>query len=134
MDRGPQGLCQTDSGHGIVVGASQAGSDGQRLCPNPMEVVLVGMGACSAFDVVDILEKSREPIADCVSEIEAERAEEHPRVFTRIHVHYILSGNGLNRDKVAHAIELTAEKYCSASIMIGHTAEITYDFEIVETA
>ena len=126
-------LGESDSGHGLVVGGSK-GADGQTLCPSPMEVVLIGMGACSAFDVVDILEKGREAVTDCISELSAERAEEHPRVFTRIHVHYVLSGRGLSRDKVARAIELTAEKYCSASIMISGTAEITYDFDIVESA
>jgi putative redox protein len=125
-------LGETDSGHGVVVGASK-GADGRSLCPSPMELVLIGVGSCSAFDVVHILEKAREPISDCVAELEAERAEEDPRVFTHVHVHYVVSGRGLNRDKVERAIQLSAETYCSASIMIAKTAAITHDFEIVET-
>jgi putative redox protein len=99
-----------------------------------METVLIGTGACTAFDVVHILDKGREPIEDCVVELEAERAEKDPRVFTRIHMHFVVSGRGLSRAKVGRAIELSAEKYCSASAMLAHTAEITRDFEVIDTA
>ncbi len=124
-------LGESGSGHSLTVGVSK-GADGRSLSASPMEVVLIGVGACSAFDVVHILEKGREPIADCVAELEAERAEDDPRVFTKIHLHYVLSGRGLSRDKVSRAIQLSADKYCSASAMMGKTAEITHDFEIIE--
>ncbi len=96
-----------------------------------MEMVLMGTGGCTAFDVVMILKKSRQDIIDCMVEIEAERATEDPKVFTRIHYHFILTGNNLKPQQVERAINLSAEKYCSASIMLGKTAEMTHDFEIV---
>ena len=123
---------ESGTGHGVVM--SSIGDDGKSLGPTPMEMVLIGTGACTAYDVVDILEKSREPIEGCVAEMEAERAPEAPRVFTRIHVHFVVTGKGLNSEKVRRAIDLTAEKYCSATIMLAKTAEITHDFEIVEPA
>jgi putative redox protein len=98
-----------------------------------MELVLIGMGGCSAYDVVHILEKGREAIDDVALELDAERAEEDPKVFTRIHMHFVVKGRGLTRNKVERAIQLSVEKYCSASAMIGKTAKITQDFEIVET-
>lgn len=97
-----------------------------------MEVVLIGMGGCTAFDVVHILRKQRQDVRDCVAEIDAERAPTDPKVFTRIHVHFKIAGHGLDAKKVAHAIELSATKYCSASIMLGKTAKITHDFELTE--
>lgn len=97
-----------------------------------MEMVLIGMGGCTAFDVVMILQKARQPIDDCIVEISAERAEDIPKVFTKIHVHYIVKGRGLSEKQVEKAIHLTAEKYCSVSIMLAATAEVTHDFEIVE--
>jgi putative redox protein len=97
-----------------------------------MEMLLLGMGGCTAFDVVHILRKSRQPISDCVAELEAERAAEDPKIFTRIHVHFIVTGTGLDEKRVARAVSLSADKYCSASIMLGKTAEITHDFEIRE--
>ncbi len=121
---------ESGTGHGVLM--SSIGDDGKSLGPTPMEMVLIGTGACTAYDVVDILEKSREPIEGCVAEMEAERAPEPPRVFTRIHVHFVVTGSGLNPDKVQRAIDLTAEKYCSATIMLAKTAEVTHDFEIVE--
>ena len=121
---------ESGTGHGVLM--SSIGDDGKSLGPTPMEMVLVGTGACTAYDVVDILEKSREPIEACVAEMEAERAPEAPRVFTRIHVHFVITGRGLNPEKVQRAIDLTAEKYCSATIMLAKTAEVTHDFEIVE--
>jgi putative redox protein len=97
-----------------------------------MEMLLLGMGGCTAFDVVYILKKSRQPVTDVVTEIEAERADEEPKVFTRIHVHFIVTGTGLDDKRVRRAVSLSADKYCSASIMLGKTAEITHDYEIRE--
>lgn len=123
---------RADSGHDVMMdGATDAG--GQNKGSRPMEVVLIGMGGCTAFDVVHILRKQRQEVADCLAEIDAQRAATDPKVFTRIHVHFKLSGRKLDAKKVAHAIELSAHKYCSASIMLGKTAEITHDFEIIET-
>jgi len=120
-----------DSGHDVVMdGAPEAG--GQNKGARPMEVVLIGMGGCTAFDVVHILRKQRQDVADCVAELDAERAATDPKVFTRIHVHFKITGRALDAKKVAHAIELSASKYCSASIMIGKTATITHDFELRE--
>jgi putative redox protein len=99
-----------------------------------MELVLIGTGSCSAYDVVHILEKGREAIEDVVVELEAERAEQDPRVFTRIHMHFVVKGRRLSREKVERAIQLSVEKYCSASAMIAKTATITHDFEVVDTA
>jgi putative redox protein len=119
-----------DSGHAIVMdGAPDAG--GQNKGSRPMEVVLIGTGGCTAFDVVHILKKQRQDVTDCVADIDAQRAETDPKVFTHIHVHFKVTGRNLDPKKVAHAIELSATKYCSASIMLGKTAEITHDFEII---
>ncbi len=119
------------SGHTVTMdGAPESG--GQNKGPRPMELVLMGMGGCTAFDVVHILRKSRQDIADCVAEIDADRAATDPKVFTRIHVHFVVSGRNLDPKKVAHAIELSASKYCSASIMLGKTARITHDYEVIE--
>jgi putative redox protein len=98
-----------------------------------MDLVLIGTGGCSAWDVVSILTKSREAIEDCVVEVEADRAEQDPQVFTRIHMHFVLRGRSLDPRKVQRAIELSAEKYCSASAMLAKTASITHDFELVDT-
>ncbi len=123
-------LGKTESGHTVLMdGAPEAG--GKNLGLRPMEMVLMGTGGCTAFDVVMILKKSRQDIIDCMVEIEAERATEDPKVFTRIHYHFILTGNNLKPQQVERAINLSAEKYCSASIMLGKTAEMTHDFEIV---
>lgn len=124
-------LAQSESGHSVLMdGAPAAG--GQNLGPRPMEMVLMGTGGCTAFDVIAILKKSRADVVDCEVALEAERAETDPKVFTRIHMHFIVSGRKLKPDQVKRAIDLSAEKYCSASIMLGKTAEITHDFEIVE--
>ncbi len=123
-------LGETESGHTVLMdGAPEVG--GRNLGLRPMEMVLMGTGGCTAFDVVMILKKSRQDIIDCMVEIEAERATEDPKVFTRIHYHFILTGNNLKPQQVERAINLSAEKYCSASIMLGKTAEMTHDFEIV---
>lgn len=124
-------IAESGSGHMLVTGRAD-GPDGRSLCPSPMELVLLGMGGCTAFDVVQILEKSRESVEDCIAELEAERAPTDPKVFTKVHVHFRVTGRGLDPAKVDRAIKLSAEKYCSASIMIGKTAAITHDFEIVE--
>ena len=124
-------VAESGSGHGIVVdGAPDVG--GRDLGPRPMELVLMGTGACSAIDVVHILRKARQEVADCVVELESVRADEDPKVFTRIHMHYIVTGKGLARSQVERAIKLSKEKYCSATIMLAHSAEITYGFEVRE--
>ncbi|MGH6861559.1 MAG: OsmC family protein [Phyllobacterium sp.] len=124
---------ESGSGHKIVLGTA-LGSEGQTPGPSPMELMLIGTGGCSAFDVVHILEKGREAIEDCVVEIDAERAEQDPKVFVRIHMHFIVKGRDLSRNKVERAISLSVEKYCSASAMLAKTAAITHDFVVVDTA
>lgn len=125
-------VAESGSGHAVVVDASPD-VGGRDLGPRPMELVLMGTGACSAVDVVHILRKARQPISDCVLELDSDRAAEDPKVFTRIHLHYIVTGKGLNPLQVERAIKLSKEKYCSASIMLAKTADITFDFEIRET-
>ncbi|MGD2074139.1 MAG: OsmC family protein [Gammaproteobacteria bacterium] len=122
---------ESGSGHAIVMdGPPEHG--GRNLGVRPMEMLLLGMGGCTAFDVVHILRRSRQEVSDCVAEIEAERAVEEPKVFTKIHVHFIVTGRGLSEKRVARAVDLSAQKYCSASIMLGKTAQITHDYEIRE--
>ena len=122
---------ESPSGHSVVMdGAPEAG--GRDLGVRPMEMLILGLGGCTSFDVVSILQKSRQALVECEVEIEAERASEIPKVFTRIHLHFIVKGNQLDAKKVAKAIELSAGKYCSASRMLEKTAEITHDFEIVD--
>lgn len=122
---------ETGSGHSVVMdGAPDSG--GRNLAARPMEMVLIGMGGCTAFDVVMILQRARQPISDCIVEIEAERADEVPKVFTKIHAHYIIKGKGLSEKQVEKAVKLSAEKYCSVSIMLAETADITHDYEIIE--
>ncbi len=121
----------TETGHSITMdGAQEYG--GQNQGARPMELLLIGMGGCSAFDVVLILKKSRQDIVDCVVEIDSERADSEPKVFTKIHAHFKVSGRGLSEKHVDRAVQLSAEKYCSASIMLGKSAEMTHDFEIIE--
>lgn len=122
---------ESESGHAVVLdGPPSAG--GRNIGIRPMELLLIGMGGCSAFDVVSILTRGRQDLVDCRAELSAERAEEDPKVFTRIHVHYVVSGRGLKAATVERAIKLSAEKYCSASIMLGKTAEVTHDYKIVD--
>jgi putative redox protein len=122
-------LGESGSGHAVVMdGPPDYG--GRNLGVRPMEMLLLGMGGCASFDVVLILNRSRQSITDCVAEIEAERAEQDPKVFTAIHVHFIVTGKELDEKRVARAVELSAGKYCSASIMLGKTATITHDYEI----
>jgi putative redox protein len=124
-------LAETGSGHAVVMdGAPEAG--GRNLAPRPMEILLAGTGGCTAFDVVSILKKGRHAVTGCEVELKAERAATDPKVFTRIHFHFRVSGKRLKPEAVARAIELSGGKFCSASIMLGKTAEITHDFEIVE--
>ncbi|WP_455235039.1 OsmC family protein [Thiogranum longum] len=122
-------LGESGSGHAVVMdGPPDHG--GRNLGVRPMEMLLLGMGGCTAFDVVSILRKSRQSVSDCVAEIEAERAASDPKIFTAIHVHFIVTGRQLSEKHVARAIQLSAEKYCSASIMLARSAEITHDYEI----
>ncbi len=124
-------LGETESGHAVLMDGAPEGG-GRNLGPRPMEMLLIGAGGCTAYDVVHILKKSRAAITDCVAEIEAERADKDPKVFTKIHFHFIVTGKNLKPDQVERAIALSAEKYCSASIMLGKTAAMTHDFELVE--
>lgn len=120
---------ETGSGHAVVMdGPPEVG--GRDLGPRPMEMLLLGMGGCSGFDVVQILKKARQPIADCEVSLTAERAETEPKVYTRIHACYTVSGQGLSTKQVERAIKLSIEKYCSASIMLGAMAQITYEFTV----
>ncbi len=122
---------ESPSGHAVVMdGPPEFG--GRNLGIRPMEMLILGLGGCSAFDVMLILQKSRQQVVHCEVELDYDRADENPKVFTRIHLHFIVTGKGLEESRVARAIQLSAEKYCSASIMLGKTAEITHDYEIVE--
>ncbi|WP_256750345.1 OsmC family protein [Mesorhizobium sp. Mes31] len=123
---------ESGSGHKLVLGTA-LGPEGKTPGPSPMELVLIGTGGCSAYDVVHILEKGREAVEDCVVELDADRAETEPRVFTRIHMHFVVKGRSLSSDKVKRAINLSIEKYCSASAMLAKTATITHDFEVIDT-
>jgi len=125
-------FAETGSHHVVAMdGALEAG--GRNIAPRPMELLLAGTGGCSAYDVVLILKKGRQAVSGCEVSLQAQRADSDPRVFLRIHMHFRVSGKQLKREAVARAIELSKEKYCSASIMLGKTAEITHDFEIIET-
>ncbi|MGB5427145.1 MAG: OsmC family protein [Gammaproteobacteria bacterium] len=124
---------ESGSGHSVVMdGPPESG--GRDLGIRPMEMLLLGMGGCTAFDVVMILGKARQQIVDCVVDIDATRADTDPKVFTQIHVHFVVTGDDLSDRQVARAVELSAEKYCSASIMLGKTATITHDYEIVDSS
>lgn len=124
-------LGETESGHAVLMdGAPAAG--GRNLGPRPMEMLLLGTGGCTSFDVISILKKSRQAVSDCYVEIDAERAETDPKVFTKIHLHFVVTGKDIKPEVVERAIKLSAEKYCSASIMLGATAAMSHDFEIVE--
>ena len=125
-------IAESGSGHSISMdGAVEAG--GQNRAARPMELLLAGTGGCTAFDVVLILKKGRHQVSSCEVALKATRAETDPKVFTHIHFHFRVSGKQLKPEAVARAIELSKDKYCSASIMLGKTAEITHDFEIIET-
>ena len=124
-------VAESGSGHAVVLDASPD-VGGRNLGARPMELVLMGAGACSAIDVVHILRKARQPITDCLVELEAERAGEDPKTFTKIHMHYVVTGKGLSATQVERAVKLSKEKYCSATIMLAKTAEITYEVSIVD--
>ena len=122
---------ESGSGHALVMdGPPEFG--GRNLGVRPMEMMLLGLGGCTQFDVVHILRKGRHEVTRCEVELTAERAESEPKVFTRIHIHFVVSGPRLTEKAVERAIALSAEKFCSASIMLGRTAEITHDFELIE--
>ncbi len=124
-------VVETGSGHAVVAdGAADAG--GRNIGARPMELVLAGTVACTAFDVVWILKKARQPVADCVVDARAERATIEPKVFTRIHLLYRVAGRGLDSRQVERAVRLSKEKYCSATIMLAKTAEVSYDVEIID--
>ena len=121
---------QTPDGHQVPIdGPLEAGGTNQGM--RPMELILMGVGACSAFDVMTILKKSRQDVSDCRCEVEGTRAVDIPKVFTDIHLHFVVSGNDLNEKSVARAIDLSAEKYCSAAIMLAKAANVTHSYEIV---
>jgi len=125
-------VAESGSGHAVVVdGAPDIG--GRDSGPRPMELVLMGTGACSAVDVMLILRKARQHVDDCVVELDAERATEDPKVFTRIHFRYVVTGHSVSATHVERAIRLSRDKYCSATAMLAKTAEVTFDYEIVES-
>ena len=122
---------ESSNGHTVMLDGPPEGG-GRNLGPRPMEMLLLSMGACSAYDVISILKKSRQEIVDCDVKITAKRADEHPKIFTDIHLYFTISGKELKEKNVERAIQLSAEKYCSASIMLGAMAKITHDYVIVE--
>jgi putative redox protein len=124
-------LAETGSNHLVTMDGAPDGG-GRNLAPRPMEIVLAGTGGCSAYDVVVILKKSGQDVTGCEVKLSAERAATDPKVFTKIHMHWIVRGRGLKRNLVEHAVRLSHEKYCSATAMLAKTAEITRDFEVVE--
>ena len=125
-------IAETGSGHLVAMdGAPEAG--GRNLAPRPMELVLAGTGGCTAFDVVLILQRGHQDVSGCEVSLKAERAEVDPKVFTKIHFHFVVTGKGLKPATVERAIKMSAEKYCSASIMLAKTAAITHTWEIVES-
>ena len=124
-------LAETGSGHVVAMdGPPEAG--GRNLAPRPMEMLLAGTGGCTAFDVVSILKKWRHAVTGCDVEVHADRADTDPKVFTRIHFHFRVRGKQLKPEAVTRAVELSSEKYCSASIMLGKTASITHEVEIID--
>jgi putative redox protein len=124
---------ETGSGHAIVIDGPE-GVGGRNLGPRPMELMLLSVGACSSVDVLHILRKARQPVSDCWVEVSAERAETHPKVFTAIHLHFVVTGQALKVAQVERAVKLSAEKYCSASIMLGAAAKMTHDCEVRDLA
>lgn len=124
-------VAETGSGHLVCMDGAPDGG-GRNLAPRPMELLLAGTGGCTAFDVVLILKRGRHDVTGCELKLQADRAETDPKVFTRINMHFVVSGRNLKPDAVARAVSLSAEKYCSASIMLGKTAEITHSVEVIE--
>jgi putative redox protein len=126
-------LGESGSGHSVIMdGAPDAG--GRNLGFRPMEMLLLGLGGCSAFDVVMILKRGRERVTDCVVEIEAERADTEPKVFTKIVMRYVVTGHELDPKKVERAVTLSADKYCSATAIMSKTAQITHTIDVVAAA
>ena len=122
---------KSESGHEVILdGPEELG--GKGLGMRPMEMMLIGMGGCTSFDVVTILKRSRQQITGCIAEIDAIRADATPKVFTSIHIHFLIKGIDLQKKAVERAVELSANKYCSASIMLGKSVKITHDFVISE--
>lgn len=124
-------VAETETSHAFVMDGSPEGG-GRNLGPRPMETVLAGTGGCTAYDVVSILRKARQDVTDVAIEMDADRATTDPKVFTRIHMHFVVKGHNVKRDAVERAISMSAEKYCSATAMLAKTAEVTHDFEIIE--
>lgn len=120
------------TGHSIVFGNPH--DDGPRPGPSPMELMLIGAGGCASYDVVHILEKGRQMIEDCTVTLDADRAETDPKVFTRVHMHFTVSGRGIDPKRVERAVNLSVEKYCSASAILAATATLTHDFKVIDTA
>lgn len=124
-------MAEAESGHAVVIeGSPEIGGRNRGI--RPMEMLLMGLGGCTSMDVLSILQKQRQQVTDCIIEVQGERGEEHPKVFTKIHVHYIIKGRDLKETHVKRAVELSAQKYCSVSAMLGKTADITHDYEIIE--
>ncbi len=126
-------VAESGSGHAVVIDGPPDGG-GRNMGVRPMEMLLMGTGACSAYDVLLILRKGRHDVSDCVCEVSAERSDGVLAVFTKIHLHFTITGSGLKEKTVERAVALSAEKYCSASIMLGKTAEISHDFEIIDSS
>lgn len=123
-------VAESGSGHSVVIDGPPD-SGGRNMGVRPMELILMGVGGCTSFDVMTILKKSRQQVTDCVAHLTAERADDIPSVFTKIHIHFVVSGSRLKKSQVARAVSLSAEKYCSASIMLGRGGvEMSHDFEI----
>ncbi|ULJ69034.1 OsmC family protein [Wielerella bovis] len=125
-------VAANERGNSIIMDGTSA-DEGLKRGASPMEVLLMGVAGCSSIDVVDIVKKQRQDIVDCIATVEAERVDSIPRVFSKIHLHFKVIGRGLKEDAVAKAVQLSAEKYCSASIMLGKAVPITHSFEVVET-
>jgi len=124
-------LAESETGHSVILdGPPDHGGENKGM--RPMEMMLLGMGGCTSFDVIHILKKARQDVTDCEVMMNAERAADEPKVFTKIHVHFVVTGKNLKDKHVKRAVELSAEKYCSASIMLGKTATITHDYEIIQ--
>lgn len=123
---------ESGSGHAVVMDGPADGG-GRNLGFRPMEMLLLGLGGCTSYDAIHILKKSRQSVTGCKVEITAERADFEPKVFTRIHVHFIVSGNDLKQSVVKRAVDLSSEKYCSASIMLGKSVDMSHDFEIISS-
>ena len=125
-------LAESGTGHTVVLDGPED-SGGRNIGIRPMELVLLGVGGCTSYDVMSILKKARQDVTDCIAELNAERSDDVPSVFTKIHIHFVVTGRGLKEKQVQRAVELSADKYCSASIMLGRGGvEVTHDYEIVE--